>query len=77
MVKHLNVVVRDSELQEFIDRIDGSEWNIIDIEARKQFNFIIQKVLEWNIILEYEYDDEEDFNEEMAEMYDELENEYQ
>ena len=77
MVKHLNVVVRDSELQEFIDRIDGSEWNIIDIEARKQFNFIIQKVLEWNIILEYEYDDEEEFSEEMAEMYDELENEYQ
>ena len=77
MVKHLNVVVRDSELQEFIDRIDGSEWKLIDIEARKQFNFIIQKVLEWNIILEYEYDDEEDFNEEMAEMYDELENEYQ
>ena len=54
MVKHLNVVVRDSELQEFIDRIDGSEWNLVDIEARKQFNFIIQKVLEWNIILEYE-----------------------
>jgi hypothetical protein len=77
MVKHLNVVVRDSELQEFIDRIDGSEWNLVDIEARKQFNFIIQKVLEWNIILEYEYDDEEEFSEEMAEMYDELENEYQ
>jgi hypothetical protein len=77
MVKHLNVVVRDSELQEFIDRIDGSEWNIIDIEARKQFNFIIQKVLEWNIILEFEYDDEEEFDEEMAEMYDELEEEYQ
>ena len=77
MVKHLNVVVRDSELQEFIDRIDGSEWNLVDIEARKQFNFIIQKVLELNIILEYEYDDEEEFSEEMAEMYDELENEYQ
>ena len=77
MVRHLNVVVRDSELQEFIDRIDGSEWNLVDIEARKQFNFIIQKVLEWNIILEYEYDDEEEFSEEMAEMYDELENEYQ
>ena len=77
MVKHLNVVVRDSELQEFIDRIDGSEWNLVDIEARKQFNFIIQKVLEWNIILEFEYDDEEEFDEEMAEMYDELENEYQ
>ena len=77
MVKHLNVVVRDSDLQEFIDRIDGSEWNIIDIEARKQFNFIIQKVLEWNIILEFEYDDEEEFDEEMAEMYDELEEEYQ
>ena len=77
MVKHLNVVVRDSELQEFIDRIDGSEWNIIDIEARKQFNFIIQKVLQWNIILEFEYDDEEEFDEEMAEMYDELEEEYQ
>ena len=77
MVKHLNVVVRDSELQEFIDRIDGSEWNIIDIEARKQFNFIIQKVLEWNIILEFEYDEEEEFDEEMAEMYDELEEEYQ
>ena len=77
MVKHLNVVVRDSELQEFIDRIDGSEWKLIDIEARKQFNFIIQNVLEWNIILEYEYDDEEEFSEEMAEMYDELENEYQ
>jgi hypothetical protein len=77
MVKHLNVVVRDSELQEFIDRIDGSEWNLVDIEARKQFNFIIQKVLEWNIILEYEYDGEEEFSEEMAEMYDELENEYQ
>ena len=68
MVKHLNVVVRDSELQEFIDRIDGSEWNLVDIEARKQFNFIIQKVLEWNIILEYEYDDEEEFSEEMAGM---------
>ena len=25
----------------------------------------------------YEYDDEEEFSEEMAEMYDELENEYQ
>ena len=30
-----------------------------------------------HIILEYEYDDEEEFSEEMAEMYDELENEYQ
>ena len=77
MVKHLNVVVHDSDLQEFIDRIDGSEWNIVDIEPRKQFNFIIQKVLEWNIILEFEYDDEEEFDEEMSEMYDELEEEYQ
>lgn len=76
MVKHLNVVVRDSDLQEFIDRIDGSEWNIIDIEARKQFNFIIQKVLEWNIILEFECEDEEEFDEDMKEMYDELEEEY-
>ncbi len=77
MVKHLNVVVRDSELQEFIDRIDGTEWNLVDIEARKQFNFIIQKVLEWNVILEFEYEKEEEFNEDMAAMYDELENEYQ
>ncbi len=76
MVKHLNVVVRDSDLQEFIDRIDGSEWNIIDIEARKQFNFIIQKVLEWNIILEFECEDEEEFDEDMKEMHDELEEEY-
>ena len=77
MVKHVDVIVKDADLQEFIDRIDGSDWNIIDIEARTSFNFIIQKVLTWNIILEFEYDDESELTEADLDFAEELENEYQ
>ena len=41
MVKHLNVVVKDSELQEFVNQVDEkSDWVIVDLEARSSFHFI-------------------------------------
>ena len=63
MVRHLNVVVRDSELQEFIDRVDQySDWVVVDLEVRSSFHFIYQKVLTWNVLLEFEYETEEELN---------------
>lgn len=61
MTKHLNVIVKESDLQEFISKIDeNSDWNIVDIEERSSFHFIYHRVLTWNVLLEYEYSTEDE-----------------
>lgn len=62
MVKHMNVVVYDKDLQNFTSMIDNnSDWVITDMEVRSSLSLIFYKrVLTWNILLEYEYDSEED-----------------
>lgn len=61
MTKHLCVIVKDADLQEFISKVDAnSDWNIVDLEVRSSFNFIYQHVLSWNVLLEFEYFNDEE-----------------